>query len=115
MSNVGWADLPPWALAVLGVLGLVQISLQILALVSAFRTPEERLATGKRWVWIVIVVFGQLVGAIVYFAAARRPPVQQDPLSGRPGSDASARAKAQQAADLLYGTPSDAKERRDRR
>ncbi len=115
MGNVQWVDLPPWALAGIVVLGLAQLSLQVLALVTLFRTPEERLVGGRRWVWIVAIVFGQFVGPIVFFSAARKPPVQEDPLQDSSDSDAPAQAKARQAADLLYGNSSRTKGHRDER
>ena len=112
MGNVQWVDLPPWALAGIVVLGLVQLCLQVLALVNAFRTPEERLVTGRRWVWVVVIVVGQLMGTIIYLAAARKPVVQEDTIHSRSTSDASARAEAKKAADLLYGSSSETKDRR---
>ena len=112
MGNVPWVDLPPWALAGIVVLGLIQLCLQVLALVNAFRTPEERLVTGRRWVWVLVIVVGQLVGTIIYFAAARTPVVQEDPIHSRSASDASARAEARKAADLLYDSSSEKEDRR---
>ncbi|MEW6216064.1 MAG: PLDc N-terminal domain-containing protein [Candidatus Bipolaricaulota bacterium] len=114
MGNIQWADLPLWALAGIVVLGLAQLSLQVFAVVNVFRTPEERLVTGRRWVWVLVIVLGW-IGLIVYFTAARRPTVEQDPLHATPGSDGSASAKARQAADLLYGKPSTTNGRRDER
>lgn len=106
--NVTVADLPLGGLVGIGVLGLVQVSLQVLALLTAFRTPEERLAGGKRWIWILIVVFGQLLGAILFLAVARRPAPDEDPLR-REDTASSVDARARRAADVLYGDSSDKK------
>ncbi len=106
--NVTVADLPLGGLVGIGILGLVQVSLQVLALLTAFQTPEERLAGGKRWIWILIVVFGQLLGAILFLAVARRPAPDEDPLR-REDTASSVDARARRAADVLYGDSSDKK------
>ncbi|QAA76061.1 MAG: hypothetical protein BIP78_0295 [Candidatus Bipolaricaulis sibiricus] len=106
MGNTAWADLPTWALVAVVVLGGVQLSLQVSALVILFRTPDERLVTGRRWVWVAVVVFGQLVGAIAFLAAGRRPVTEQDPLHSAPQPGDVTRAQARRAADLLYGDSS---------
>lgn len=108
MGNGAWADLPGWTLIAIAVLGVAQVSLQVVALVIAFRTPEERLTGGRRWVWILVVVLGQLLGAILFFAAARRPVPSDDPLR-REDNASSVDAKARRAADVLYGDSSDRK------
>ncbi len=113
MSTIGWADLPAWVLAGIVVLGLAQLSLQALALASVFRTPQERLVTGKRWVWILAIALG-IVGAIAYFAAARRPALTEDPVQSV-AEPSSLDAQAQRAVDLLYGTSSEETDRSDRR
>ncbi|GAB4306821.1 MAG: hypothetical protein Kow0097_06560 [Candidatus Bipolaricaulota bacterium] len=112
MGNVAWADLPALALGAIVALGVVQLSLQVLALVTVFRTPEERLVTGRRWVWVAVVALGQLVGAIVFLAAARKPTPAPDPVSTAPDAE---RDGARRAADLLYGDRSPEERRRKER
>lgn len=98
--------LPTWMLVVFGVLAVVQISVEVWALVVLFRTPEERLQTGKRWPWVLIILFVNLIGAIVFFVAGRKPAQVADPLAGAapavPAGDRAARA-----ADVLYGAGED--------
>lgn len=111
MDNIPWADVPAWALVGIVVLGLAQLSLQVLAVLSVLRTPEERLVTGRRWVWILVIVLGW-IGLIAYFAVARRPLVQEDAAYTPSAPDPPPDAKAQRAADLLYGSSPDNKDRR---
>jgi len=98
--------LPTWLLVVLGALVVIQVSVEVWALVVLFRTPEERLQTGKRWPWALIILFVNLIGAIVFFVAGRKPVTVADPLaSTAPG--ASAGDRAQRAANVLYGPEGD--------
>lgn len=108
MGNGAWTDLPGWTQIAIAVLGVAQVSLQLVALVTLLRTSEERLAGGKRWVWILVVLLGQLLGAILFFAAARRPAPEEDPLR-REDNASAVDAKARRAADVLYGDSSDTK------
>lgn len=39
---------------------------------NAVRTPgEERLLTGRRWLWLLVVLAGGLVGALIYLAVGQ--------------------------------------------
>ncbi len=106
-----WGDLPAWAIVAIAFLALVQVGLQALALLIALRTPPDRLLTGRRWVWIVVIALG-LVGAIVFLAAARKPAPAPDPVNTAPDLD---RDRARRAADLLYGSPPDSNQDRSSR
>ncbi|MGD9840566.1 MAG: hypothetical protein AB7U87_02510 [Candidatus Bipolaricaulis sp.] len=108
MNTLG--DLPAWALVAIGLLALVQLGLQAFALIIVLRTPPDRLLTGRRWVWIVVIALG-LVGAIVCLAVARRPAPEPDSVNTAPDLDLD---KARRAADLLYGNPPDSQQDRDR-
>lgn len=55
-----------------------------------------------------MVLLGQLLGAILFFAAARRPAPEEDPLR-REDNASAVDAKARRAADVLYGDSSDTK------
>jgi hypothetical protein len=85
----------------------VQLSVEIYALVKLFRTPDEQLVLGKKWPWVIIILFVNLVGAIVFLVAGRKPAAAADPLAqGAPAVAATDRAA--RAADVLYGSGSDA-------
>ncbi|WP_084635234.1 ATP-binding cassette domain-containing protein [Propionicicella superfundia] len=92
------ASLPTWALVALGVWVVLELVLYAVALVVLARTPRERLSLPK-WAWAVVILAVQVVGAIVFLAAGRRPV---------PVADEARRALPSQPADpgmvgLLYG------------
>lgn len=107
-TTIPMGDLPGWALPVIVALVAVQLAVEIYALVVMVRTPLERLVFGKRWPWVVIILFVNLVGAIVFLAAGRKPLPAVDPLTA-PTPDAppvAQAARAARAADVLYGDTS---------
>jgi hypothetical protein len=97
--------LPVPALAAIGVLILVQLTLQVLALIDVAKRPAAHL-TLPRWGWVAIIVLGEILGPIVYWVAGRKPAPA---VETRPGVPADMRAS--DAADLLYGTRADADKR----
>jgi len=93
------STLSPTTLAVVVGLVLVQFGLQIAALVSLARTPSERLTLGgRKWAWALIILLGEIIGAIVYFVAGRQPAPAAEHVQAVPASD-----RASAAADALYG------------
>ena len=59
--------------------------------------------------WIIIILFVNLVGAIVFLVAGRKPAAAVDPLAqGAVAAQAPPAAdRAARAADVLYGSPGD--------
>jgi len=99
MTDFAWTAVPTGLLAALVVAVVVQLALQLAALISLWRTPAERLHLGQKWPWALLIVAVNLVGALVYFAAARKPAEAKDaPPPPEPGGDRAARAAA-----VLYG------------
>ncbi len=49
---------------------LVQLGLQIYALVDLYRQPAVR--GGSKWIWVVIIILLEIFGPIIYFVAGRR-------------------------------------------
>jgi hypothetical protein len=47
---------------------LIQFGLMIAALVDLIKRPKTR---GPKWVWVLIVVFINLIGPIIYFVVGR--------------------------------------------
>lgn len=47
---------------------LVQLVLMIAALVDVLRREKTR---GPKWLWILIIILGELIGPIVYFVIGR--------------------------------------------
>ena len=83
-----------WALIVLLV---VQLSVQVYALVDLFRRESVSLS---KWVWALIIVLGNLLGALAYLALARRPGQVEE--AGAAGAGA-----RESTLDALYGDSSE--------
>ena len=47
---------------------LIQLALMIVALVDIARRPKTR---GPKWVWVLVVIFINFIGPIVYFVLGR--------------------------------------------
>jgi hypothetical protein len=47
---------------------LIQVGMMIFALVDLAKREKTR---GPKWVWVLIIVFGELFGPIIYFIAGR--------------------------------------------
>lgn len=100
------AALPTAAKIAIGVFYALQVTLQIYALVNLWRTPVERVQTGKKWVWALVILLVNTVGAIIYLAAGKKPAQAVDPVHQAAHTEGNgARAdRAAAAADLLYGS-----------
>jgi hypothetical protein len=97
-----------WALMALGV---VQLGVQVVALVDLVR--RDRVMFDKKWIWALLIVLlsNLAIGAVVYFAVGRRVP-QQVEEDERPGgrseeSRSASRERTQAAVDALYGEEED--------
>jgi len=103
MSNL--ATWPWWAFVVLGVVAIVQLSLQITAFVDLYKRPSDRLTIANKWIWVALILLLSSggIGAIVYLVAGRKPAQVAEVRS-----DAPVAARASGAADLLYGERKDA-------
>ena len=78
---------------------VVQLSLQVAAIVSLVRTPAERITIGgRKWVWALIILLGELLGPILYFLAGRTPAPAVEPTTASPVAE-----RAASAVDSLYG------------
>ena len=76
----------------------------IVALVSLARAPSERVSLGgRKWLWVVVILVGELVGPIAYFVGGRLPAVADD-ATPEPAVGLDRQAKV---VDALYG-PADA-------
>lgn len=93
-------QLPIWAIVAVGALIIVQLSLQVMALVQVVRTPAERVTLGSRkWVWILIIVLGEMLGPILWFLLGRSKVVAVDVAAAQD------KERTQEVADALYGLP----------
>lgn len=57
-----------WALLVPIV--IIQLVVQILALVDLYK--RENVAGGKKWVWVLVIILGELFGAVIYLVFGRK-------------------------------------------
>ena len=91
-------QISPAVAAILLVIVVAQLVLQIYAVVDLVR--RDAVLGGRKWVWALVIAFGNLVGAIVYLVVARVEPPLSDAASraSTAGDDA-----AQRAVDALYG------------
>ena len=78
---------------------VVQVATQVFALVDLARRDAVRSA--PKWLWALVITFGNLVGAIAYLVVGRKPPDEVD-LPGAGGTEAGSEA-ARRAVDALYG------------
>jgi hypothetical protein len=96
-------SLPTGVLIGLGVLIVVQIVLDVIALVDLYRRPVGELTIRNKWIWVAIILVVSTIGAILYLAVGRKRTAPA--LDARPAVPAGARAA--DAADLLYGKRKD--------
>jgi hypothetical protein len=50
---------------------IIQLGLQIYALVDLFRHPDAQIK-GPKWLWVIIIVLGEIIGPILYLIIARK-------------------------------------------
>ena len=58
------------ALPFLVALIVLQLALIVVGLYDLTR-PERRVKGGSKWVWALVIVFGQILGSLVYFLFGR--------------------------------------------
>lgn len=90
-------------IVMLAAVVLVQLGLEIYAIIDIIRRPVDRITGGNKLLWIVVVLFINMVGAIVYLAVGRKPAPAQDVARSTPTAESAA-----DAADMLYGRREDA-------
>jgi DMSO reductase anchor subunit len=47
---------------------VIQLALMIVALADILKREKNR---GPKWLWVLIVVFGEMIGPILYFVVGR--------------------------------------------
>ncbi len=66
-ANFDIAKILPLLIPVL----LIQFGMQIYALIDLYRQPAEQIRSSK-WLWVAIILLGEIIGPIVYFIVARK-------------------------------------------
>src|SRR5450830_1342509 len=69
--NTDLSTLPVGVLVALGVLVVVQLSLDVIALVDLYRRPAARVVSGNKWIWLAVILLVSLLGAILYLLVGR--------------------------------------------
>jgi hypothetical protein len=92
-------DVSTTVAAIVLLLLVVQLATQVYALVDLARRDAVR--GGRKWVWALVIVLGNVLGAIGYLGAGRPSPAVD--VSGSGASTAGGQA-ARRAVDVLYGS-----------
>lgn len=102
-TTIPLEGLPTWMLVAGGLLAVVQLSIEIWALVDMLRRPADQLNLGgRKWLWAIIILFINLIGAIIYFAAGRKPAAAVETAPPAPVAE-----RAEAAVEALYGASED--------
>jgi hypothetical protein len=87
--------------AIVLALIVVQVAMQVYALVDLARRYEVR--GGRKWVWALVITFGNLVGAVVYLVAGRTEQAAEDASGVGSGASTAGGEAARRAVETLYG------------
>jgi hypothetical protein len=58
-------------LLIVPIIGLALFALWIYALIDAIRTPESSFQTGTQLIWVIVILLGNVIGAIIYLIMGR--------------------------------------------
>jgi len=95
IPTIGWV-----AIAILGVFALVMV---VIALLDLYKRPVEQVTGGRKWVWLLVILFvNSGLGAIIYLLVGRKPTPAVDAAPSVPAAE-----RAASAVDALYGAPKD--------
>ncbi|HEY8701954.1 MAG TPA: PLDc N-terminal domain-containing protein [Arthrobacter sp.] len=102
--NTDLSALPAGVLAALGILAAAALVLDVIALVDLYRRPAELVAFGNKWIWLVLILFLNLLGPALYLLAGRKTASSP---AGAPTAveGQSKQAPAADTVDKLYGPP----------
>ena len=95
--NANLSTLPTGVIVALAVLLLVQVTLDVIALVDLYRRPVARVMLGNKWIWVVIILLVNLLGAILYLLVGRKPAAVGDVPAAAPSM------RTESIAESLYG------------
>lgn len=72
--NANQSEIPAWALPILGSLAVIQVALDVLALLDLYRRPVAQVQSGNKWIWAAVILLVNIVGAVLYLAVGRMRP-----------------------------------------
>ncbi|MHA6509072.1 PLD nuclease N-terminal domain-containing protein [Tessaracoccus sp. Y1736] len=103
-------NLPTGVLVLLGVVIVIELALLIVGVVAWARTPDAQMPRPNKWVWLVLILFVQILGPIT-FLLVRRSEAKYASAAAQPealpGARHAASRTAADTADLLYGRRED--------
>ena len=106
-------DLPVWLLIILGVVLVVELAFLAVGVIAWARTPDDRMPRPNKWVWLVLILFVQIIGPVAFLlvrrSEARYAAAAVEQPESLPGPRHAARNTASDTADLLYGPREDDK------
>jgi hypothetical protein len=47
---------------------VLQLGLQVVALIDVARREKTK---GPKWVWVLVIIFGEILGSVIYFIIGR--------------------------------------------
>jgi len=53
------------------LVGLAAFAVWIWALIDAIKTPDGTFRAGNQLIWVLVILFGNLLGAIIYLIVGR--------------------------------------------
>lgn len=84
------------------LLVIAQVVLAIVALVDLWK--RDRVAGGRKWLWALLIVFGNLAGPVLYFAVGRDvPPLVTEQPVAHADTHLSHSERIRRGVDALYG------------
>lgn len=89
------SQLSPGLRVLLGVVIVVQLGLQIAAVIDLLR--RQKVTGDRKWVWALAILAGGILGPLVYFGLGRGTASSAQP--DQPRSETAAK----DVADFLYG------------
>jgi hypothetical protein len=105
-TNVPLEAIPVWGWVAIAVIATAQLALEVYALLDMVRRPPAELTLGgRKWLWAIIILFVNWVGAILYLAVGRKPAIAAESAPAVPAAERSGAA-----VDALYGGPEDGKD-----
>jgi Phospholipase_D-nuclease N-terminal len=92
-------DVSPTVAAIALALIVAQVATQAYALIDLAR--REAVRGGRKWVWALVILLGNLPGAIAYLVVGRATP-EVDVSTADSGATAARGEAARRAVDALY-------------
>ena len=101
-------EIPTPGLVALSSLAAVQIALQVYALIDLAK--RESVLYQRKWIWLLVIVMGNLLGAVLYLAVARKVEPSADVAAELATARPAGRETADRAMRTVYGNEDEGNE-----